>query len=232
MKILDNKKDYYDYLSGVYGIDELIVFDRRDSFLLKPDSMYQKGLEYCFGMIKLPDDKPLKAKHKWDLESIPKRKEAYKDKILSFTRTHLEGDVYHYILEVGWNQYFFEIERWTEPKKQDELHVEYRLIESKHYLKHRYSESPICIIPCQLQYTWRNEDVIWKEKSGNGIERIDNPNLSQTYIPKLLPPTDVWNAVYDYLSSLKDKTNEDNRNDIQKLESAGFDKHSSFRNIK
>lgn len=31
MKILDNKKDYYDYLMGVYGIDEKIFYDRRNS---------------------------------------------------------------------------------------------------------------------------------------------------------------------------------------------------------
>jgi len=31
MKIIDNKKDYYDYLSGIYGIDNLIVYDRRGS---------------------------------------------------------------------------------------------------------------------------------------------------------------------------------------------------------
>lgn len=31
MKIIDNKKDYYDYLMGIYGMDEKIVYDRRGS---------------------------------------------------------------------------------------------------------------------------------------------------------------------------------------------------------
>ena len=31
MKIIDSKKDYYDYLSGIYGMDELAVYDRRGS---------------------------------------------------------------------------------------------------------------------------------------------------------------------------------------------------------
>lgn len=31
MKIIDKKKDYYDYLMGIYGMDEKIVYDRRDS---------------------------------------------------------------------------------------------------------------------------------------------------------------------------------------------------------
>lgn len=164
MKIIDNKKDYYDYLSGVYGIDELIVFDRRGSLLLIADCMCQNTLEYCFSMIRLSEDKPLKAKHKWDLESISRIKEAFSDKKHTYNKTRLEGGVYHFVLEVGWNQYFFEVERWIEPQKQDELHVEYRLIEAKHGLQQRYSQIPICIIPCQLQYNWRNKNVVWKEK--------------------------------------------------------------------
>lgn len=37
MKILDGgKKDFYDYLSGIYGIDKVIVYDRRDSHVFRP----------------------------------------------------------------------------------------------------------------------------------------------------------------------------------------------------
>ena len=31
MRIIDNKKDYYDYLMGVYGIDNMVIYDRRGS---------------------------------------------------------------------------------------------------------------------------------------------------------------------------------------------------------
>ena len=31
MRIIDNKKDYYDYLAGVLGIDDYITYDRRNS---------------------------------------------------------------------------------------------------------------------------------------------------------------------------------------------------------
>ena len=41
MKIIDNKKDYYDYLSEMYGTDDLIVFDRRNSKMLNSE----KGME-------------------------------------------------------------------------------------------------------------------------------------------------------------------------------------------
>ena len=37
MKILTSRKnkDYYDYLSGIYGIDEKVVYDRRQFTVLK-----------------------------------------------------------------------------------------------------------------------------------------------------------------------------------------------------
>jgi len=45
MKILSKYKDYYDYLQGIYGIDETLVYDRRTINLVK----YDKDLfgDYC-----------------------------------------------------------------------------------------------------------------------------------------------------------------------------------------
>lgn len=37
MKIISKHKDYYDYLQGIYGIDDLLVYDRRFSHFAKPD---------------------------------------------------------------------------------------------------------------------------------------------------------------------------------------------------
>ena len=64
------------------------------------------------------------------------------------------------------------------------------------------------------------------------VHRVENPILSGTFIPKLVPPTDIWQNLYEYLSSLRDKPFIDTRSDVQKLESAGFDKKTSFRNVK
>lgn len=35
MKIIDNKKDFYDYLSGINGIDEYVTYDRRGSVIAR-----------------------------------------------------------------------------------------------------------------------------------------------------------------------------------------------------
>ena len=229
MKIIDNKKDYYDYLSGIYGIDDLIVFDRRGSITLRPDSYTSENMGECFSLLKLSCDKPLMPKRRWNLESFGKRVAASGNKKYNYTKTWLEGTVYHYILEIGWNQYCFEVERWTVPEKPHDVCVDYRLIETRIDAKKRFSEVPICIIPCHVSFGWLGEDATWKEYNTMLCKRINNPILCHTYIPKVIPATDVWNAVYNYLSSQKEKPFVDSRNDVQKLEAAGFDKKTSFR---
>ena len=42
----------------------------------------------------------------------------------------------------------------------------------------------------------------------------------------------IWQNIYDYISASKDVKTTDSRTDVQKLESAGFDKKTSFRNVK
>lgn len=39
MRIIDNKRDFYDYMQGVFGVDDTIVFDRSDSFILTKESI-------------------------------------------------------------------------------------------------------------------------------------------------------------------------------------------------
>ena len=227
MRIIDNKKDYYDYLSGVYGIDNLIVYDRRGSVPINPDCVSLKGAEYFFSQKILPLDKPISGKLRWELMSIAKRRLAEIDKH-RYNKSWTEGSIYHFILEVGKTHYRFEVERWIDEHKPDCLHVETTLLDTIKDVPLRYSNAPICIITCRAQYWWWHHEVRWEDTKG----RIENPILANTFIPKLIPPSDIWQALYDYLSSLKDKPITDTRTDIQKLESAGFDKKTSFRNVK
>ena len=59
MKIIDNKKDYYDYISGIYGIDDLAVYDRRSSVVLISGKTLLQGLDHYFSTKILFTDKPL-----------------------------------------------------------------------------------------------------------------------------------------------------------------------------
>lgn len=231
MKIIDNKKDYYDYLSGIYGIDDLIVFDRRNSRMLNGEGVLQPGLEECFTMTRLPDDKPLEAKEIWKLKTIHNRRIVAKAKKFHYNRTLLEGRVFHYVLEVGWNRYFFEVERWIDSKNNRDVCLEYRLVKSEHKVKNRLSDSPIFIAPCKLDFDLWSGEVEWERMKVDVSKQVVNPILSETYILKVIPPEEMWKAIYEFLSSQKDKPIVDTRNDIQKLESAGFDKKTSFRNM-
>lgn len=231
MKIIDNKKDYYDYLSGIYGIDELIVFDRRSSRMLNGEGVLQPGLEECFAMTLLAGDKPLEAKNLWKLESVRNRCETAKAKRFRINKTLLEGRVFHYVLEVGWNRYFFEVERWIDSKNNQKICFEYRLIKSEQGVKNRISDSPILIAPCKLSFSIWTGKVEWDKIKVDVSRQIVNPILSETYIPKVIPPEEIWKAIYEFFSAQKERPIVDSRSDIQKLESAGFDKKTSFRKV-
>jgi len=41
MYILDKNKDYYDYVSRIYGVDKTITFDRRGSFLVNEKELLE-----------------------------------------------------------------------------------------------------------------------------------------------------------------------------------------------
>ena len=229
MKIIDNKKDYYDYLASIYGIDDLVVYDRRGSVSLNSDKALPLGMEYYFSHRILWQDKPLSNKQYWNLKSIAKQREAKAVKH-KYGKTWKEGDVYHFVLEVGYTHYRFEVERWIEEGERDRTHVEYTLIDTIKDVQQRYSDVPMCVIPCQAQYwRWTYEER-WEELRSS--RRVENPILADTFIPKMIPPTDIWQALYAHLSSLRDKPFTDTRSDVQKLESAGFDKKTSFRNVK
>lgn len=92
MKIIDNKKDYYDYLSGIYGVDDLVVYDRRGSVHLNSNSiLWSRGVNYYFSHDVLPLDKPMSPKSYWNLKSISKQRVAETAKH-KYGKTWKEGD--------------------------------------------------------------------------------------------------------------------------------------------
>lgn len=82
-------------------IDNLIVYDRRGSVPINSDCISLKGAEYYFSQRILPFDKPITGKPPWELKSIAKRRLAEETKKYSYSKSWTEGDIYHFILEVG-----------------------------------------------------------------------------------------------------------------------------------
>lgn len=219
MLIIDNKKDYYDYLSGIYGIDRNIVYDRRGSVMINPNRIH---LNYPHEQLFAQEyslDKPRTLKRYYSLpEWHSKENHKWSHQVLS-------GDYYYFLLESGYRHYFFEIERYLDDKGN---HVVIpRLIKQSEGEKY-VSDAPVAIIDLGI-YTYRLD---YKPTEFQIKEAIRNPILSETYIPSFISSITIWQDIYNYLSSLKDKSIIDNRTDTEKLQSAGFDKKISFRNIK
>lgn len=214
MKILTprNNKDYYDYLVGIYGIDNKIVYDRRQfTVLSRLESPF-------FSHIRMENDAPKKevrttewiGRHwKW---------------ITEYKATEL-----HCMLEIGLKWYFFLVERYL--NESSEIHLDWKIIKTKEISKiQKLGSTPMTFFKAYANYTF------WgAEKTDIRVSKTDaipNPILAGTPITSLISPQEVYHDLSCYISSLNDIEITDNRSDIQKAESAGFDRKTSFRNIK
>ena len=195
MKIICKRKDYYDYLSGIYGIDNEIVYDRR---ICNHFKQAEKGIDYFI-------------KNKLNNDS--------EGKILKL----------YFILEIGYVHYLFLVEREL---KNNEIELTPKILDKKEIEK-KISTSPLSLIPvrntCDLEEL---DSLFYKICIKSYLSEIPNPILLNTWVPAFIPAEEIYNTIYNYLISIKEPKIEDKRTDVQKLESKGFDKKISFRNIK
>ena len=208
MKIIDNIKDYYDYIAGVKGIDNYVVFDRRKSIPIGNHYSYR---DY--------------------FDSTPNYDENFR--IKNYNKEKLPYLYLSVVLEVGYIHYFFSIKR---NGVDFEVKLERKFEENKHFRK----------TPLTLFYTtdWR-----YRFNRGNILDNIENisiseilynsihnnryedlPILRDTWIPKFIPADEIFDNIYNFILREKEPKIIDNRSDKLKLESAGFDNKTSFRN--
>lgn len=214
MKILTprNNKDYYDYLTGIYGMDPMVVYDRRQfTVLARLDTPF-------FSKNATEKDTPKKEirTQKWIGRHWVWANEYVATKL-------------HCMLEVGLKWYFFEVERYLDSSR---LCLDWKIIQTKEISKsQRLGSSPMTFFKAYKEYSlpWLSEKIdIRVDKS----DAISNPILDGTPITSLIPPQEIYLRLNAYLSSLNDVDFIDSRTDEQKAESAGFDRKTSFRNIK
>lgn len=261
MVIISKLKDYYDYIVSTMGRDELVVYDRRDAFPIDPtkkwgDNVDRQCLADCNANINynverwfrkepIYGDKKREFIKRWNTNKILEYKEQNdetkdmswrkKDKIRNSWEEIKEGQVYHFVLEVGYHHYFFEVERYIDDDDESRLHLNYGLIEKKRIDKDKkISYAPVSLCPCSYKkYGWLYGDEGKFDVSRDMLaQKIDNPILYSTYIPKFIDPYEMWNNIYEYISSLRDKEIVDTRTNEQHIESHGFDKRISFRHRK
>lgn len=213
MKIICKRgeKDYYDYLQNLYGIDELVVYDRRNSFPIDLSNFYiGYGLDNIFKKTKEFDD-------------IKRRLV----KGYGMKKPVLKGRFFYFVIEIGYHHYYFKVERYLDDN--DNVVLVPEMTEKKKVeLDKRLSDCPMSIC-CGYKYSWRTNFYLPKDYQ-KGI--VKNPILKNTYIPSFIDAKEVWDNLYEYISSLRDKPFEDTRTNDQHIESHGFDKKISFRHRK
>ena len=252
MKIIAKQKDYYDYLQGILGQDELVVYDRRDSFPIDPTKKWgddvdracltkcnaylNSNIERWFRKEPVYGDKKKEEIRKWNTHKVSvaraqgtePRKYKFSDNMIK------EGLVLHFVLEIGYHHYYFEVERYIDDEDETRLHLEYSLVGKKDIEKdEKISYAPMCLAPVAYKrHYWFNDGEKFEITDSTYDQKIDNPILYSTYIPKFIDAYEVWNNLYEYISSLRDKEFEDTRTNDQHIESHGFDRKISFRHRK
>lgn len=234
MKIINyGKKDYYDYLSGTWGEDPVIVYDRSNPTVIVPENSESFYSVYFYSK-PLPNDTVKVRKSRWKIQSIAARvdlKEHLKvgGRYFNFIpnrklNNYKEGKIYFLFVEIGDDKYTIEVERYLDDNDDSIVHVEPKIIHKE--TGGKISESPIAIYP-GIGTGWGEV----KADTSQIDRRIDNPIIWRTWLAKLFKPEDVWAKVYEYLGSLKDKPIVDSRSDDEHIESNGFDKITSFRKL-
>lgn len=237
MKIIDNKKDLYDYLSGIYGIDDLVVYDRRGSISGR-DIISENSIFFD--------------KRTYDKENGFLYSPVYYDEpIHSFNpeyKKYYSLSTFRIVVEAGNNHMYIDVKRYR-LKKEDPVTIEFNAMSEDDYWKMRKSQ--------HVNFRWMinslAEDEVKARKkfskaplaiafyysSDNNWNRRNKPTIYDNPILQDIPgvsgkidPIWVWQSIYDYISSQKDKPIVDNRTNDEHIESAGFDKKTSFRNIK
>ena len=258
MKIIDNKKDYYDYLAGIYGIDTYITYDRRNSTrLYNKSNQNQLDVQYPWWPVVfcpykngvMPGEEGTLAAYYHKTWDEPKASLAYP----GYYAVH----VYNVGILIGFKLYVVEVKRLLKDASDTIVKLEAELLCVKDYdrrEKHGGIKDiidPIVIgeVSYSGWYPWKyslkdrdnNEDkfrnVGFTSSSYDRYKNKDvpdvlvNPIMAGTWIPSVIPAEEVWNNVTDYLLAIKEKPIVDNRTDEEHAESHGFDRKTSFRNM-
>lgn len=235
MKIIDNKKDFYDFLVGKYWIDEKIIFDRRNSFPVKPkiifdltsfsEEIYYRNKNFKNFLIHyiliIWDEiihiflwKDWEIFNHFDIEKIFFDKLKNKDYIFKNWKKYEIFTNFASLVGNFWEKYF-DLKSFQKLERKDFI----KNIKNSEFLE----EIPIIFIQSLLERRFYR---------GNFIEAtkiiFKNPNLQNLWI--FLDPEFVWQSIYNFLLNLKTKkeTFHEAKND-EKIYNKWFDLKKSFR---
>ena len=186
MKIIDKRKDYYDYLQGIWGQD--------------PKAVYYRMAKDVFKSNERPE---------FFAKTFPDGICGYEGYI-----SLVCGRIIHHIRFIngknGMSMKRYQTEFFDRPIGQVPVFLEWKIYKVK-------------------SGTYRNKKYNYHSETFYGYK--ENPML-MSFPLTVVPAEEVFTGIQDYILSQYDVDYVDRRSDIQKLEAAGFDRRTSFRNVK
>lgn len=223
MRIISKEKDYYDYLTGIYGIDNYVVFDRRNYSFFNSD-IYNLNCRY----------------RNWMLIHFTYNNEILFVLEIGNVQYLFHADNEHIILvkKFDSNNQIFELQKnkWT----KEELYSNYDAFYNFNTIDKAMNNLEVInvyLIDTIVLEHYRNK------KNKNYLNDITFDNIvnnatlyqSGVFMPKnlcgLISAEETYNNIYNFLLSKKECRYNDNMTDVEKLVSKGFDKRTSFRKM-
>lgn len=207
MKIICKYKDYYDYFGHVIGpgnAGDDVVYDRRDCQKLTDPDLVSHLMHY-----------------------EKTRRPPHSGMGLGSGRS--------FVLEVGYTQYFMSLNIIDSVAMTGKFSLEKTIKSHGHIFKTPMSISTYGIHWTGNRELWRKlkDDFSLSSCKFDHERAIPNPILADTGLMKLIDPQDIWVALDQYLSSLKNDVNQESAGltDKDKAINHGFSHPESFRNM-
>ena len=223
MKIISKHKDYYDYLAGIYGIDEKMVYDRRTNTLEKPSE----------DIISTVNQSTVTT-HTFSIcNNI-------------FVVYQFENNFY-YTIDERIELYYILDKR--EIYNSFLVHRSWRTYNVKEEVKVKF-EKDNCVSevnkairqPVLIQTTWDNDSFkiesitnkkYFKDTKDKTITYWRIPDLSRFGFAKWVPADEMYRQIVAFIGWLKDNPEiPNNQTNEEKIQSNGFDLKTSFRHRK
>lgn len=234
MKIIDSRKDFYDYVVGQFGIDKDVVLDRRkydtiEYYLKKnPDS----PLRWFFNDMPSPninDSYPqiYDGRYRWQFPFFVDYKK--------FIGKPL-GSVGCLVVELGFRRWIFCVERYKSYESGKIVINVIGIIDCNISVNDKILPNPILLYqPYMLTEASYNKrlavNYYYNNKKAAEEHTYTDLILKDTFIPKHISPQDAYYALYNYQLAMREPQVIDNRTDLQKIDSYGFDRKTSFRKM-
>ena len=209
MKIISKHKDYYDYLVGIYGMDEIMVYERN------------QPISYKWWEYPSDDTKELT----FHIAGKEYTVYQYKDKFYHLPK---ELQQMNELVEKDGNKTMY-LNHWWRYGKKDKLPIYQRQFDNNN--GNETSVNMKLRLPVVVEYYSGNLELDWGRRYG--IKKYDEVLLQNFGFPSWYSADYMWKEIYAFISKLKDHPPmPDNQTNEGKILSHGFDKKQSFRHRK